>query len=257
MACERASIYGVGLGLTLCLIRAGGAQVPSLRSAATTRYTFADTVRHESRYRYPPRLGPSDRAYWLAAGGSLTAAVLLDRTAKPVIYGYRTPFLDRVAPFGNVFGTADYTVPTVTAALIAAQLTGNPNWEDATRHITLSYIVGDVTEAFIKGAVGRQRPRYSGDPWRFRPLSFSDEWHSFPSGHVTHISAIAMALAEEAHRPAITALSMGAVAVTGWQRIYRNQHWASDVVGGLIVGTAASRVTAHWLRHRRHRAGDS
>jgi len=181
----------------------------------------------------------------------LTGSVFLDRTAGPVIRNYRTPFLTQIAPVGDVFGTAKYTVPTITVALVAAHLAHNANWEDATRHITLSYIIADVSEALLKGAVGRQRPAYSGNPWLFRPLSFSDEWHSFPSGHVTHITAIAAALAQEAHRPWVTALSASAIAFTGWQRLYRNQHWASDVVGGVIVGTAASRVTAHWFRHKR------
>jgi membrane-associated phospholipid phosphatase len=139
----------------------------------------------------------------------------------------------------------------VTAALIAGQLSRNADWEDATRHITLSYVLADVSGALVKGALGRQRPHFSGDPWRFRPLSLNDEWHSFPSGHVTHITAIGAALAEEAHQPWVTALAASASIFTAWQRIYRDQHWASDVLGGMIVGTAASRVTAHWLRHKK------
>ena len=207
------------------------------------------------RYRYPAPLGPSDRTFWTASAATLVGAALLDHPARNTIDGYRTPFLDRLAPVGDVFGTAKYTVPTVTVALVVAHMSRNPNWEDATRHITFSYVLGDVTEALIKGGVGRQRPHYSGSAWQFRPLSFSDEWHSFPSGHVTHITAIAAALAEEAHRPWVTVLAAGAVALTGWQRIYRDQHWASDVVGGAIVGIAASRVTVHWFRHQRKPEG--
>lgn len=238
--------------LTLCLPATSRAQAPAADTTRTTGSLAAETLRHSSPYLYPPQLGPGDRIYWTVAGSSLMASVFLDRTAGPAIREYRTVFLDRVAPLGDVFGTANYTVPTITATLIVAHLAHNANWEDATRHITLSYIVGDVSEALLKGAVGRQRPSYSGDPWRFRPLSFSNEWHSFPSGHVSHITAIAAAFAEEVHRPWATALSTTAVVFTGWQRIYRNQHWASDVVGGMIVGIAASRVTAHWLRHHRH-----
>ena len=204
-----------------------------------------------ARYRYPVHLGPSDRVYWITAAASLGAGVLLDQTTRRVIHGYQTPFLTRIAPVADVFGTANYTVPAVTAALIAAQVSGNVNWEDATRHITLSYIMADISEALLKGAIGRQRPHFSGRPWDLRPLSSANEWLSFPSGHVTHITAIAAALAEEADRPWVTAISSGAVVFTSWQRIYRDQHWASDVVGGMIVGTAASRITAHWLRHKR------
>lgn len=252
----------VGVAATLWAVCSGaggaGAQGPSTDAARRAAPAWSapsqdgTSPRPLHAYRYPVHLGPSDRSYWLAAGGALVSGVLLDRTARPVIRGERTPFLDRIAPIGDVFGTAKYTVPTVTSALIAAQISRNADWEDATRHITLSYIVGDVTEAAVKGAVGRQRPHYSGDPWRMRPLSLADEWHSFPSGHVTHITAIAAALAEEVHRPWATVLSAGAVVLTGWQRIYRDQHWASDVIGGAIVGTAASRITAHWLRHRLH-----
>jgi membrane-associated phospholipid phosphatase len=112
---------------------------------------------------------------------------------------------------------------------------------------------GDACGRALKGAVGRQRPSYSGnrDPWVFKPISFNGEWQSFPSGHLTHITAIAAAFAEEADRPWTTALGAGAVAFTGWQRLYRDQHWMSDVGGGMIIGTAASRLTAHWLRHHR------
>lgn len=216
-------------------------------AVAPTRYT--------APLLYPPQLGPSDRAYWSIAAGALVAGGFADRTAGPVIRGYRTPFLTSIAPIGNVFGTANYTVPTVMSTLVLAHVIRNANWEDATRHITMSYILADATEALLKGAVGRQRPAYSGNPWIFKPaISTSGEYQSFPSGHVTHITAIAAAFAEEAHRPWITALGAGAVVFTAWQRLYLNQHWASDVIGGMIVGTAASRITAHWLRHRRHTA---
>ncbi len=248
---RRASIASVALATAAGLSAPCVSQPPTRAAARVTYAATRDTVPRASPYRYPPHLLLSDRTYWIVSGSALAGSVFLDRTAGPVIRSYRTPFLTQIAPLGDVFGTANYTVPTITGALVVAHLAHNANWEDATRHITMSYIVADVSEALLKGAVGRQRPDYSGNPWLFRPLSFSDEWHSFPSGHLTHITAIAAALAQEAHRPWVTALSMSAVAFTGWQRLYRDQHWASDVVGGVIVGTAASRVTAHWLRHKR------
>jgi membrane-associated phospholipid phosphatase len=212
-----------------------------------------DTLHHASRYLYPPHLGLSDRAFWAVSAGALAAGFLLDHTAGPAVRDFQTPFLTRITPIGDALGTANYTVPTVTSTLILAHLVRNKDWEDATRHITMSYVLADISEALLKGAVGRQRPAYSGngDPWVFKPLSTNGEWQSFPSAHVTHITAIAAAFAEEADRPWTTALGASAVAFTGWQRLYRDQHWMSDVIGGIIVGAAASRVTAHWLRHHR------
>jgi membrane-associated phospholipid phosphatase len=254
------STVSVAVVVAACVSSPCASQAPTrqaVRVVSLAPAAQSDSVHHVSPYLYPPHLLLSDRTYWMVSAGALVASGFLDRTAGPVIRGYRTPFLTQIAPAADVLGTANYTVPTITAALVAAQLSGNANWQDATRHITMSYILADISEALLKGGVGRQRPAFSGNPWLFMPLSFHDEWHSFPSGHVTHITAIAAALAQEAHRPWVTALSASAIAFTGWQRLYRNQHWASDVVGGVIVGTAASRVTAHWLRHKRKPAAST
>ena len=250
----RVRMLSVAAAVALCVSSPCAPQGPTREAARVASFAVSarsDSAQHLSPYLYPPHLLLSDRTYWIVSGSALVASGFLDRTAGPVIHSYQTPFLTHIAPLGDVFGTANYTVPTITAALVAAQLSGNANWQDATRHITMSYILADISEALLKGVVGRQRPAFSGNPWVFMPFSFHDEWHSFPSGHVTHITAIVAALAQEAHRPWVTALSASAIAFTGWQRLYRNQHWASDVVGGGIVGTAASRVTAHWLRHKR------
>jgi membrane-associated phospholipid phosphatase len=247
----RASTFGVIVTSVVSASSPCLSQGPTREAARVTYGASSDTVRHASPYLYPPHIFLSDRTYWIVSGSALVGSVFLDHTATPFFHSHQTPFLTKIAPVGDVFGTAKYTVPTITAALIGAHLVGNANWEDATRHITMSYILADISEALLKGAVGRQRPAYSGNPFLFKPLSSKDEWHSFPSGHVTHISAIAVALSQEAHQSWVTALSASAIAFTGWQRMYRNQHWASDVVGGVIVGATAARVTAHWLRHKR------
>jgi membrane-associated phospholipid phosphatase len=201
------------------------------------------------RARTPVSLGPSDRTFWLLSGAALVGAALIDYPARDAILDTRSRTLDPITPLGDILGTAKYTVPTIAVAFVAGHLGHHPRLADATTHITLSYVLADATEALLKGLVGRQRPHYSGDAWRFRPIGWSGEWQSFPSGHVTHITAIAAAVAEEARSPWVTALGAGAVGITGWQRMYRDQHWASDVIGGAIIGIAASRVTAHWFRH--------
>jgi membrane-associated phospholipid phosphatase len=217
--------------------------------AAAQRLTALAAMGGTSVPRFPPQLLLGDRAYWFLAGGTLVSSVFLDRTVEPAIHKYQTPFLNHIAPLGDIFGEEQYTVPAVAVSVVAAQLAGSPHWEDGTRHIALTYAVADVSEGLLKFLVGRQRPSYSGDPENFDPLSFSDEWHSFPSGHLTHITAIAAAFAEEVHQPWATAVSATVVAFTGWQRMYRARHWFSDVIGGVVIGTAASRATAHWFRH--------
>lgn len=200
--------------------------------------------------RTPVGLGPSDRATYVAAGAAFIGALAVDHPAGNAIRDSRSPFLDRLAPVGNAMGLAQYAVPAVAAAALAGHFSGHPRIADATLHVALSYVFADASASVLKFVVGRQRPAYADDMDRFHPFSTSGEWQSFPSGHVTHISSIAAAVAEEARTPWVTTLCATAVALTGWQRIYAHQHWPSNVVAGAVVGTAASRLTAHWLRHK-------
>jgi membrane-associated phospholipid phosphatase len=84
--------------------------------------------------------------------------------------------------------------------------------------------------------------------------------HSYPSGHASGTAAIALffayvALRARAHArivvPAAIALTVG----VGLSRIYLDEHWGSDVVGGWMVGTAIAMAFGALhelvLRHQR------
>jgi undecaprenyl-diphosphatase len=69
--------------------------------------------------------------------------------------------------------------------------------------------------------------------------------YAYPSGHVTAATAIGVAIAAEiggelsaAERrllwTAITAVSIS----VGWSRLYLDEHWIDDVVGGWMAGIA-------------------
>jgi membrane-associated phospholipid phosphatase len=244
---------GRPIALTLWLVALANGPAAAQRLGSSAPDTAPDTARVPT-HRSPVGLGPSDRAFYVAAGAALVGAIALDHPARDNILATRTPFLNRLAPIGNTMGLAQYTVPTVAGAFVAGnlvgRLTGHPRLADAATHLGLSYVLADATESILKFAVGRQRPSYADDMDRFHPFNTHGEWQSFPSAHVTHIAAIAAAVAEEARSPGVTALSSAAVTLTAWQRLYANQHWASDVVGAAIVAVAASRLTAHWLRHK-------
>jgi len=63
---------------------------------------------------------------------------------------------------------------------------------------------------------------------------------SFPSGHTTGVTAEALIVA---FVPALVAL-VGWPLVVGVARVYRDRHWATDVLGGWVSGTAVAAACA-------------
>jgi membrane-associated phospholipid phosphatase len=67
--------------------------------------------------------------------------------------------------------------------------------------------------------------------------------YSFPSGHTTGATAIAIllsyvALRQRRHARVVVLACMLGVVLVGASRIYLDVHWASDVIGGWLVGSA-------------------
>lgn len=160
----------------------------------------------------------------------------------------QSSFLDHGVNAIMNFGSA---VPLVTAAAAygVGRLTGHPTLADIALHTGEAMAGAGATTLFLKVLVTRVRPYVQPhDPHVFfkgRPFLGADE--SFPSGHATVAFALAGALSEETalHWPGrerIVAPVMFAVATgVAFARVYKDKHWASDVVGGAVVGTLVSR----------------
>ncbi len=115
-------------------------------------------------------------------------------------------------------------------------------------------VSGAATE-ILGGVTGRARP--SVDIHRSGVFQFfdgfrSDARASLPSEHVTAAFALAsVAAAETSHRWPHTARWLTpavytAAALVGSARMYKNQHWASDVLAGAGIGTATGLLVVHY-----------
>jgi len=121
---------------------------------------------------------------------------------------------------------------------------------DAGLHSAEAIAVGTVIGSFLKSTAGRARPRAAnGDPFDFRfgKGYTSGDYRSFPSLHEIGSFAAASALTEEVlrHNPKAGRV-VGVVAYTGagfvgMARMYRAEHWASDVVLGSALGVMIGR----------------
>ncbi len=113
-------------------------------------------------------------------------------------------------------------------------------------HSVESILIADVVGGTIKYVAGRARPyadiENPADFQLFRGFS-DNKYRSFPSGHTINAFAFASTLTREVQfwypRSAfyVGTVFYGGATLMGLSRIYNNQHWASDVMGGAAIGT--------------------
>lgn len=228
--------------LSLMAFASGRAQAPaelSLREHTVARVD-APTV-------------TASRAEWLGASLLLAGSLAFDERIRPVVLANRSWALDRIAGGADLLGTAGHIVPALVITYAAARLWRKESLAHATLRIALSYAAADGVEAVLKPVTGRARPYEGREPLTFRPFSASEDFHSFPSAHVVHVASLGAALTSEADRTWVTTLSGLAMTYVGAQRVYRDQHWTSDVVAsGMLAVAIASRVDG-LLRRRAER----
>ena len=102
--------------------------------------------------------------------------------------------------------------------------------------VAVSGLLTDV----LKPLVGRLRPPFVGDTvFEFAPLVFSGYANfSFPSGHATTMSAVAVVLAFGP--TGWRTVGVVAALVVAWSRVMVGAHFPSDVVAGLFIGASVS-----------------
>ncbi len=110
-----------------------------------------------------------------------------------------------------------------------------------------SFALTGVFVQVIKRAAGRHRP-YTGDPyntWSGPSLASTDD--SFPSGHSSSAFAVASVIAMEYDNYIVPPLAYSVAAITGYNRMQHNAHWASDVFAGAVIGyfTGKAIVASH------------
>lgn len=186
-----------------------------------------------------------------AAGTALVGAFLLDETIRRE-WAHGEPaewewLSDRLNPLGR----PQYSVLGLGALYLAGRAAGSGEVADAAWHTGAALLASGVANGTLKYTLGRARPHRERGHAAFAPFNAEDHWQSFPSGHTTVVFSLAASLSEEAGRPWVSTVSYGTAALVGWSRIYEDKHWASDVVGGAVVGIAASRATLHWLHTRK------
>lgn len=188
-----------------------------------TPVSFADSFRS-----YGEHLGKGIRnsfndPSWLAAAGVVALSSRFDQIVQRRFKGKLLP--EKVSFFADQYGRG-YNWLAANVYIIGEGATSNRPQKEALENLQTmaeAYFVNAVFTYVLKFSVRRKRPG-------------SNNRLSFPSGH-TSSSFVVAATLDQLYGKNVGIPAFFMAGVTGLQRIHKNKHWLSDVLGGALLGT--------------------
>ena len=237
--------------------------------AAPLQWVRANVVGYFALFRRKPRFEatPAWRTPRRLAVGTVVviaviAATMIAVDARAVGVAQRLPeplieMFDQVTHFGKSF----WFLTPIACALAATALLASSAIAPMSRRVlaALAVRLGFLFLAIglpgliltvVKRLIGRARPLVEGspDPFIYRPLGWSVEYSSLPSGHAIDSFAAAMAigLLWPRARPVMWTFAV-AIAVS---RVVLTAHFPSDVLAGAVAGVVGVLLVRDWFAAR-------
>jgi len=197
----------------------------------------------------PVRFDGRDWAETALISGSLGFVGTRDDRIDAWVQNHRSKQTDNFARIVTPFGSWA-AIGVSAVALGGGLLSHNQRLLDTGRDaVEAEILAAGIATPVLKYAVGRVRPSDGADADEFKPFSGNS---SFPSGHTTEAFAVASVLSARADGWVVPVLSYTLASCVGYARVHDRAHWASDVIGGGLVGTFIGRTIVR--RHEREGA---
>ncbi|MDD2889212.1 MAG: phosphatase PAP2 family protein [bacterium] len=172
--------------------------------------------------------------------GITTYEIMLeDETVKSFVQSHRN---DKVAKKCEYIGDGTVAATLVASSWIAGELTHNYKLQKMGDLGLKSILISGLIVNCTKRIAGRSRPYSSASSADWTGPTLSGEELSFPSGHTSTAFALASVVSELYDNKWIDFLAYGTAMLGGWARINDNQHWASDVFMGAVIGISVGKT---------------
>ncbi|RYG95783.1 MAG: phosphatase PAP2 family protein, partial [Alphaproteobacteria bacterium] len=156
-----------------------------------------------------------------------------------------SPFVKVVSSLGKLGDQEPLYLMGFAASLVGVFM-GRASLRNAGLAMVANVAAADLAKQLVKKHVKRTRPQRLLDHGHYEAKvgekKDEKDYNSFPSGHVACTFAAARLIAHsfpQARPGGAVATTMIAVA-----RLVKGAHWPMDVLGGLVVGWAASKITS-------------
>ncbi|NOY43848.1 MAG: phosphatase PAP2 family protein [Deltaproteobacteria bacterium] len=224
----------LALSLWPAFARAGGAVARVGRDA-------------EAYVTVPARWRAAEWSRLALTAGSVGGVMFVDQWVRRRVLAERTEAARDLARllkgFGEPLGVGGGLAASV---YLGGWLTGDPDTRETGFRMLEAGVFSLAAASVLKVVVGRSRPERGEGAATFRPLrgGLGGDRSSFPSGHTTFAFAVAAVAAERV--PGAGWVAYPLAALVGWSRLHDDEHWASDVAAGAVLGAA----TGWWVAHR-------
>ena len=189
-----------------------------------------------------------DRHDALLVGGAVVVIggfLAADHDIRNLVQRHTSPSGQDVAEGFNTLGNPA-TLLGLNAGVIAIGVVresygGDDRLKEAGLVSLEAEIFAVAATAALKGITGRASPDKQQGTMHFRPFS---RVGSFPSTHAAASFAVATVYSDRFEAP-VKWLAYGLAAAVGFSRVYSDEHFASDVVAGSLIGWGMGKFLSH------------
>ncbi len=179
--------------------------------------------------------------------GSVITAVMMvsimDETVREIFNDNLNPTADKFFNAVNKFGDSNIQYRVFGAMFAGGILLNKPSLATLSGELFISYGVSGFITTSVKSLTGRARPFMDKGAYFFTGINNQrNAYYSFPSGHATVSFSSATILAHHTDNNWIKVLWYSAAFMTATARMYKNQHWLSDVTAGGLLGYVVGKT---------------
>jgi membrane-associated phospholipid phosphatase len=239
--------------------------VPAL---AAVHLASATSLAAQSSTGNPPSAVLFDGRDLALLGGATVGAAALSRLDVRIARAFNDSGFHARHP-GLTTAAKRTSLVTETALMLTGgtvwaigRINGDQGTADVAFHATASVASAAMVIQVVRGALGRARPyviddvgeKHDGDPYDFELLHgfTSYNYRSFPSMHAMASFAAVTALTQEMrrretpHRGVLGPLLYTAAVAPPLARMYLDEHWASDIAMGIVLGVFAGQKVVNY-----------
>lgn len=198
-----------------------------------------EDLKNQKKYFIPLALSKSELITFAAATSLGLIAFENDQEIMDYIQDTKTEQTQKITNIGNLLGR-EAIVPVAAGSYFLGMVFKNGELKNVGLiTVTAGLATQLVTEGFKK-SFKRVRPNGEQGPYEFGV----DGNNSFVSGHTSGAFSLATVISEiyKKDHAWVPYVAYGAAALTAYSRMHDEKHWASDVIGGAIVGHLVTKI---------------